>query len=138
VAESVWEAEENYLAATIAYLHDTIEDTTITRATLRAIGFPREIVDAVTMLTSGEDEEYEHYIERLLQWGSDDALTVKLADLTDNLRSLDSSTFTEPKKARLKERWLDARMRVLAEQNRRDAVRQITDWQVDKLLGEAA
>lgn len=138
VADSAFEEGENWKAATIGWLHDTIEDTTVTRAALRSIGFPRDIVDAVTILTRSPDETYEHFIERVVHFGSDDALIVKLADLSDNLRDLDTSSFSHAKRADLRLRWTDAQERILAEQNRRDAIKQATDWQLDRVLGEAA
>src|SRR5581483_10835962 len=85
VAQAAWESGDNYTASAIGYLHDTIEDTTIAWHTLREVGFPPEIVNAVRILTRGPDEEYENYITRLILFGSDDVLIVKLADLWDNL-----------------------------------------------------
>ncbi len=139
ISESVWEANPgDYVAVAIAWLHDTIEDTTVTRSSLRDIGFPREIVDAVALLTRGPDEEYEHYIGRLVEFGSDATLVVKLADLNDNLRDLDSSTFSEEKKQTLRARYIDSVAKIAAEQNRREAVGQVVDWQIDRVLAEAA
>lgn len=139
ISESLWDVYPgDYIAVAIAWLHDTIEDTTVTRSALRDIGFPREIVDAVTLLTRGPDESYEHYIERLIEFGSDEALRVKLADLHDNLRDLDSSTFSEAKKRTLRDRYTAAVGRIHDEQNRREAVGQVVDWQIGRVLAEAA
>lgn len=138
VADSAWESGDNWTAATIAWLHDTIEDTTVTRSALRDIGFPREIVDAVTLLTRSPDESYEHYVDRLIEFASDDALVVKLADLADNLHDLEQSTFSEQKKRTLRERYGVALERILGEQNRREAISQVRTWQFDRVLDEAA
>lgn len=73
-------------AKTIAYLHDTIEDTPVLYNTLIRAGFPRGLVNDVEALTRFEDTEtYFEFIERSIEAGSDDALYVKLADLADNL-----------------------------------------------------
>jgi (p)ppGpp synthase/HD superfamily hydrolase len=85
-------------AQTIAFLHDTVEDTPITGYTLEQLGFPRDIVSDVIALSRGmkidtdekgyvrlRDETYFEFIERTIRDGSDDALLVKLADLQDNL-----------------------------------------------------
>jgi (p)ppGpp synthase/HD superfamily hydrolase len=139
ISESVWEASPgDYIPVAIAWLHDTIEDTTVTRSALRDIGFPREVVDAVALLTRGADEPYQHYVDRLIEFGSDDALTVKLADLHDNLRDLDSSAFSSEKKHKLRERYIAAIARIHGEQNRREAVGQVVEWQIGRVLAEAA
>lgn len=66
----------------IALLHDTMEDTDTTYEELQA-EFGSLIADNVAMLTRGEYEHYEAYIERVRM--SPDAIQVKLADIADNL-----------------------------------------------------
>lgn len=140
VAQAAWKSDgdDNWIASAIGYLHDTVEDTTITLGTLRDVGFPRELVTDVALLTRGEDETYDHYIDRLIEFGSDDALIVKLADLNDNLNALATSTFSAERQVTLRARWMNALGRVLAEQDRRDAVRQVREFELDRVLGEAA
>lgn len=95
-------------AATIALLHDTIEDTTITANTLRELGFPAGVVLDVVMLTRTADESYGRFITRLIEFGSDDALRVKLADLADNLRDLDAYPAPDFEIDRRRTRYLKA------------------------------
>jgi (p)ppGpp synthase/HD superfamily hydrolase len=71
-------------------LHDVVEDTRdrepegrITLATLRQLGFPEIVVEALDCLTRREGESYEDFIQRLKP--NPLARRVKLADLTDNL-----------------------------------------------------
>jgi (p)ppGpp synthase/HD superfamily hydrolase len=65
-----------------AHLHDVLEDTKLTEATLREI-FSTRTVDIVVLLTHKPGESYVDYIKRI---GEDaEATEVKLADLGDNL-----------------------------------------------------
>lgn len=100
-------------AQTIAFLHDTIEDTKLWGADLERMGFPWDIVRDVLALSRTEHETYREFIERTIRDGSDDALRVKLADLQDNL--------SDPwvSETKLAERYIPAQQTVLAELNRR-------------------
>jgi (p)ppGpp synthase/HD superfamily hydrolase len=66
----------------VAVLHDVIEDTGITIADLRTMGFSNRVVDAVTLLTHDKETSYEDYILRIAE--NEDARLVKLSDLRDN------------------------------------------------------
>ena len=67
----------------IAVLHDVVEDTGWSLETLRAEGFPHEVITAVDCLTKRKSETYEALIMR----AADNrlALKVKVADLEDNM-----------------------------------------------------
>ncbi|GAB6093851.1 HD domain-containing protein [Desulfatiferula olefinivorans] len=68
----------------VAILHDVIEDTDRTEATLREAGFPDEIITAVLCLTRFDDEaDYDEYIRKIKD--NPIARKVKLADLKDNM-----------------------------------------------------
>lgn len=67
----------------IAILHDIIEDTLITFADLKLLGFSERVIDALTVLTKDQNLSYEENIERVLT--NIDACKVKLEDLKDNL-----------------------------------------------------
>jgi (p)ppGpp synthase/HD superfamily hydrolase len=69
----------------IAWLHDVVEDTTITIANLRTMGFPDYVVDAVNVLTHRKSDTNEVYWNRILT--NKDAVAVKLEDIRDNLAS---------------------------------------------------
>ena len=69
-------------SATVALLHDIVEDTDITLEQLSAMGFPEEITDALGCLTHGEDVEYFDYVKNI---GTNEIATdVKIADLEHN------------------------------------------------------
>lgn len=75
----------------IAYLHDTVEDTSMTEELLHEYHFGTEVVNAVHYLTRTPGVTYTNYILTLIQFGSLPALRVKLADLTDNAFDLPES-----------------------------------------------
>ena len=70
--------------ATVAYLHDIVEDTVVTEDDLH-VYFDEWVVLDVTALTRKNDETYMDYIERIIRNGSPAAVHVKLADLEDHL-----------------------------------------------------
>ena len=76
----------------VGVLHDLIEDTKITLTNLSNEGFSENIIDAVHALSKLENEDYDHYIQRVKK--NDLAVRVKLNDLSDNmdLRRLEELT----------------------------------------------
>lgn len=81
-------------AVAVAWLHDVVEDTTVTLTDLGE-QFPAEVVAAVDALTRRDGEEPAEYYARVRRIPL--ALTVKLADLADNsdpqrLARLDDAT----------------------------------------------
>ena len=71
---------------TAAWLHDILENTTITAHDLRAIGFDTQTVQLVETLTRRSGEPYKAYIDRVAQGGAD-TIAVKMADLEDHLQT---------------------------------------------------
>ncbi|OAJ75063.1 guanosine-3',5'-bis(diphosphate) 3'-pyrophosphohydrolase [Brevibacillus sp. SKDU10] len=78
-------------ARAVAVLHDVLEDTDVTAEDLRVAGFPKEVVEAVMILTKNPKEEYDSYITRVKQ--NQLARAVKIADIKDNL---DVTRIAEP------------------------------------------
>lgn len=68
---------------TIAWLHDSIEDTDYTPEQMEADGFDDEVITAVQLLTHGKNQSYKDYMQALSS--NEHALHVKLADLISNL-----------------------------------------------------
>ena len=77
----------------IAYLHDTIEDTYITSETLMSVGIPADIVGPVVLLTRHDGLTYTQFIDRMIEDNNPKVLKVKVADIEDNLRDLDATEF---------------------------------------------
>lgn len=67
----------------VAILHDLIEDTPETLASLRGRGFPETVLRALDALTRGENESYSEFIARVKL--DPLAAVVKKADLEDNM-----------------------------------------------------
>lgn len=68
----------------IAVLHDLIEDTDVTIADLRALGYSERVLSALILLTHKHSVSYDEYIKLIAT--NDDARRVKLADLDHNSR----------------------------------------------------
>ncbi len=66
----------------VAYLHDVIEDTSMTIEDLSQYGFPNVVIQAVDVLTKRNEESYDLYIQRVIQ--NSLAKKVKMADLMHN------------------------------------------------------
>ena len=69
-------------AKAAAWLHDVLEDTSLTADDLRRAGIPEEVVHTVEVLTHAEGESYQDYLERVARHPL--AARVKLADLAHN------------------------------------------------------
>ena len=70
-----------------ALLHDVVEDTTVSLADLRAMGYAEDVLALVALLTRDTrgGESHRDYVHRLVKSRSVRALRVKLADVYDNL-----------------------------------------------------
>lgn len=66
----------------VAYLHDVIEDTTLTLLDLKKEGFSKNIIEAVDILTKKKGQDYQSYLN--LVKTNELARVVKLADLRHN------------------------------------------------------
>ena len=75
------ESMDDEISTCVALLHDTVEDTAVTLEELEE-SFPREIVEAVDLLTHREGVEYFDYVRAIRQ--NSIAVKVKLADLAHN------------------------------------------------------
>ena len=82
----------------IGLLHDIIEDTDTTLDEL-----PEDIRIDIATLTRRSDETYFEYINRIKNYGSNRAITVKLYDIKDHLQQKDTLSKS------LENRYLKAR-----------------------------
>lgn len=71
------------LDKTVAWLHDTIEDTGYTVSMMRADGFDDNVITAVQLLTHKKGEPYLDYIKSLAS--NETARNVKIADIHNNM-----------------------------------------------------
>lgn len=70
-------------AVCVAWLHDVLEDTHETEATLLSKGVPLLVVDTVALLTKEKGVSYQDYLEKIK--ASPLASKVKIADMLANL-----------------------------------------------------
>ena len=82
VAAVAERAKGDPVAETVAFLHDTVEDTSITIEDIRT-GFPKEVADAVDALTQSKNMPYAEYLWHIQQ--NPIAVKVKLSDLRSNM-----------------------------------------------------
>lgn len=66
----------------VALLHDVVEDTQVTFADLEEMGFSREVIEAIRLMTHPEGVPYMEYVARIKD--NPIARRVKLADLKHN------------------------------------------------------
>ena len=76
----------------IGILHDTIEDTYVTREFLLEKGIPDDIISAIELLSKKDGDNYLDFINSIINECNSDvgqwAIQVKIADLDDNMRDL--------------------------------------------------
>lgn len=86
------EQMQDEVTCTVALLHDVVEDSDYTFADLEAMGFPPAVLDALKLLTHGDDVPYMDYVRKIRR--DPVAAAVKLADLRHNsdLSRLDAVT----------------------------------------------
>ena len=99
------------LSTVTALLHDTVEDTDLTLEALSDMGFPREVTDALRLLTRTPGIPYTDYIRALKP--NPIARAVKRADLAHNadlsrLPRVTDADLARAEKYRLAAEYLDA------------------------------
>lgn len=77
----VAESMDDEISCCAALLHDVVEDTHVTLEDL-AKDFPREVVEAVRLLTHDPGQDYLEYVRRIKP--NPVAMKVKLADIAHN------------------------------------------------------
>lgn len=71
--------------AIVGVLHDTLEDTWVTKSLLRLL-FGRDIAEAVALLTHKDDNlSYHDYVRHVRDSHNDLAIKVKMTDLKNNM-----------------------------------------------------
>ncbi len=76
------EQMESEYTTVVALLHDVMEDTPYTRDDLAKMGYPEPVLDALTLMTHGDDVDYLDYVRAIKE--NPIARQVKLADLRHN------------------------------------------------------
>ena len=76
------EQMDDEISTVCALLHDVIEDTDYTFDDLRGMGFPEEVIEALTLLTHDPAVPYMDYVKIIAT--NPTAKKVKIADLKHN------------------------------------------------------
>jgi (p)ppGpp synthase/HD superfamily hydrolase len=94
----------------VAILHDTVEDTDATLEDIRNLcdgqTYADTIVDAVDAITKRPNEQYDDYLVRVKD--NPIALSVKLADIRDNMSPIRQYRLPLEKQIKLKAKYLKA------------------------------
>ena len=109
--DPVREADE----ACVAWLHDVLEDTTLTTADLAAAGFSPAVVEAIVILTRRPEVPVSLYYERIRENAI--ARAVKLADIADNTAPWRTARLEPETRERLAAKYADARRALGVEDN---------------------
>ncbi len=83
----VYSGVSEYIEKVCALLHDIIEDTDVTYDDLRNVGYSEEVIEILTILTKIKGEDYQEYINRIIESNNYHAMNIKLADLCHNMDS---------------------------------------------------
>ena len=72
----------------VGVLHDVLEDTRVTVVRLRMLGYCKEILDALKILTKrpNEEDDYFSFIGRIIKSGNELARVVKIRDIENNTK----------------------------------------------------
>lgn len=81
----VYSGVSDYLEKVCALLHDVIEDTDVTYDDLELVGYDKEVLDILRILTKKKGEDYRVYIERIVNSNNYHAMNIKIADLRHNM-----------------------------------------------------
>lgn len=84
-ALNVGMAGNNKTEMIVGFLHDVVEDSSVTLEDLSQWGYSEEVVSAVSLLTHREGIPYMGYIDNIIQSGNSVAIAVKMNDLRHNI-----------------------------------------------------
>ena len=93
------EQMDDEISTVCALLHDVVEDSETTLDDLSKLGFPKEVIEVLSLLTHADDIPYMDYVREIKK--NPIATKVKIADLKHN----SDSTRVEYADERMLERW---------------------------------
>ena len=93
------EQMDDELSTVCALLHDVVEDTPISFNDLISMGFPKEVIDVLKLLTHQESISYIDYVYKISE--NPIARKVKIADLKHNSDITRLNTIDDKTKIRL-------------------------------------
>jgi len=108
VMMSLWKEGQSEEVLCAALLHDVIEDCGSTRETLLEMGFHMSVVDMVDLVSRRKDQSYTDYVSRIKESGNKGAISIKLADLNDNMSPIRMSALPASAQTSLMKRYTRA------------------------------
>lgn len=79
----------------VAWLHDVLEDSNMNSIDLIKKGISAELVNEIEILTKPQDHNYCDYILRIKRSKSIRSISIKIADIKDNLEKLDKGSLRD-------------------------------------------
>ncbi len=107
------ESMDDEYSTVVALLHDIVEDCGYSFSDLEKLGYPKEVIDALKLLTHDSSVEYMDYVKKIKT--NPLAKKVKLADLAHNsdLSRLDEVTLKDMERVK---KYKKARELLLSEE----------------------
>ena len=81
----VYSGVSEYIEKVCALLHDVVEDTDIGFHDLEWLGYSKDVIDILRILTKLKGEDYKVYIDRIIGSNNIHAMNIKLSDLRHNM-----------------------------------------------------
>lgn len=88
-----------------AILHDIIEDTDYTEADLLGMGYSKETVDIIMLVSKLNNKPHRDYVNKIIRSNNISAMKVKLSDILHNLDSKRLSKLDDATVVRLKKKY---------------------------------
>ena len=113
----VYSGVSEYLEKICALLHDVVEDSDVSYNDLVDVGYDKEIIDVLRILTKVRGEDYRDYIERIIDSKNIHAMNIKLADLKHNMDISRIKNPTTNDYERISKRYEPAYQKILSKIN---------------------
>lgn len=97
---------ETYEEKVVGLLHDVIEDTYINEKVLLELKFPKNIVDAVSLITRNKKISYDDYIDSIIQSNNLLAIKVKKVDMMHNMNKERLAALDENVRRKLEKKYI--------------------------------
>lgn len=97
---------ETYEEKVVGLLHDVIEDTYINEKVLLELKFPKNIVDAVSLITRNKKISYDDYIDSIIQSNNLLAIKVKKVDMMHNMNKERLAALDENVRKKLEKKYI--------------------------------
>ena len=105
----------------MALMHDVLEDTNVTKEDLMLLGYDKDFIHVLELLTN-TFHTYEEYIENLINSNNKDAFEIKMKDLLHNMDLTRVKKITQ-KDLKRTEKYIKAYLRIIEKLESEENVR---------------